>query len=105
MVSVHLSRLVFALIEEFRGIALDVNLFASAITLRPFQVSKTNPRLAKDPDAKIKTDFEIQEELKHRIKSMLENEQKIPRELIFVGRAQRIVQSLNQVLLETVERQ
>jgi hypothetical protein len=82
---------------EFRGINLDVNLFASAITLRPFQVTKTEAELKKQKEEKPKTDYELQVELKERIRTMLENEEKIPRELIFVGRAQRIVQSLNQV--------
>jgi aarF domain-containing kinase len=81
-----------------RGINLDVNLFASAITLRPFQVEKKDTTsLEAAKDAKPKTDYEFQVELKERIRNMLENEQKIPRELIFVGRAQRITQSLNQV--------
>jgi aarF domain-containing kinase len=82
------------------GINLDVNLFASAITLRPFQVEKKDDsslEAAKDANVKPKTDYELQVELKERIRNMLENEQKIPRELIFVGRAQRITQSLNQV--------
>ena len=74
-----------------------MNLFASAITLRPFQVDKNQAELAQQKDAKPKTDYELQVELKERIRNMLENEQKIPRELIFVGRAQRITQSLNQV--------
>jgi len=81
---------------------LDVNLFASAITLRPFQVEKKDDsslEAAKDANVKPKTDYELQVELKERIRNMLENEQKIPRELIFVGRAQRITQSLNQVRL------
>ena len=76
---------------------MDVNLFASAITLRPFQVEKNQSSLEAQKDVKPKTDYELQVELKERIRNMLENEQKIPRELIFVGRAQRITQSLNQV--------
>ena len=63
-------------------------------------MDKTQAELAQQKDAKPKTDYELQVELKERIRNMLENEQKIPRELIFVGRAQRITQSLNQVSSE-----
>jgi hypothetical protein len=51
--------------------------FASAILLRPFQVNKHK----KDKQANVpeKTQYEQQVELKRRMKSMLENEQLIPR--------------------------
>jgi hypothetical protein len=51
--------------------------FASAILLRPFQVNKHK----KDKQANVpeKTQYEQQVELKRRMKTMLENEQLIPR--------------------------
>ncbi|ORX38948.1 mitochondrion protein [Kockovaella imperatae] len=78
------------------GIALDPNMFASAILLRPFQVKKkTKEELAQEPE---KTAYEQQLELKSRFKTMLENEQLIPRELIFIARCQRMMQANNQLL-------
>jgi aarF domain-containing kinase len=50
--------------------------FASAILLRPFQVNKNKRAKAEE---KPKTEYEQQVELKQRLKSMLENEQLIPR--------------------------
>lgn len=80
------------------GINLDVNLFASAITLRPFQVTKDEKQLSNEGTRPApKTEYELQVELKERLQGMLESQEKIPRELIFVGRAQRIIQALNQV--------
>lgn len=61
-------------------------------------MEKKGDALEAQKDVKAKTDYELQVELKERIRNMLENEQKIPRELIFVGRAQRITQSLNQII-------
>lgn len=58
------------------GIAVDANMFASAILLRPFQVNKNRKARAEE---KPQTEYEQQVELKQRLKSMLENEQLIPR--------------------------
>ncbi|WVQ64100.1 uncharacterized protein L199_002259 [Kwoniella botswanensis] len=78
------------------GIALDANMFASAILLRPFQVNKhKNKKQDKLPE---KSQYEQQVELKARMKKMLENEQLIPRELIFLTRCQRMMQANNQLL-------
>ncbi|WVQ81633.1 hypothetical protein IAT38_003757 [Cryptococcus sp. DSM 104549] len=77
------------------GIALDANLFASAILLRPFQVKKGGKKEAAEPE---KSQFEQQVEMKRRLKTMLENEKLIPRELIFLTRCQRMMQANNQVL-------
>ncbi|WVF67199.1 hypothetical protein IAT40_001947 [Kwoniella sp. CBS 6097] len=79
------------------GIALDANMFASAILLRPFQVNKHKKGGKKD-QAPEKTQYEQQVELKQRMKTMLENEQLIPRELIFLTRCQRMMQANNQLL-------
>ncbi|WVQ94794.1 hypothetical protein IAU59_001877 [Kwoniella sp. CBS 9459] len=79
------------------GIALDANMFASAILLRPFQVNKHKKGGKKDETPE-KTQYEQQLELKQRMKTMLENEQLIPRELIFLTRCQRMMQANNQLL-------
>jgi hypothetical protein len=50
--------------------------FASAILLRPFQVRKGSKGKDKEPE---KSQYEQQVELKRRFKTMLENEQLIPR--------------------------
>ncbi|ODN88455.1 Atypical/ABC1/ABC1-B protein kinase [Cryptococcus wingfieldii CBS 7118] len=85
------------------GIALDPNLFASAILLRPFQVNNRDKKAAPKPetqgDATAEQDqYAQQVELKRRLKTMLENEQLIPRELIFLTRCQRMMQAANQLL-------
>ena len=50
--------------------------FASAILLRPFQVRKANKGKSDEPE---KSMYEQQVELKKRFKTMLVNEQLIPR--------------------------
>ncbi|KAK8843490.1 hypothetical protein IAR55_007150 [Kwoniella newhampshirensis] len=84
------------------GIALDANLFASAILLRPFQVNKLKVKKGQEKvetqEEKDKSQYEQQVELKRRLRTMLENEQLIPRELIFLGRCQRMMQANNQLL-------
>ncbi|GFZ51505.1 hypothetical protein JCM24511_09272 [Saitozyma sp. JCM 24511] len=77
------------------GIALDANMFASAILLRPFQVRKNRQQKEEKPEL---SQYEQQVELKRRMKTMLENEQLIPRELIFLTRCQRMMQANNQLL-------
>ena len=59
----------------------NVDRFASAILLRPFQVRKS--KAGKEEQVE-KSHYEQQVELKRRMKTMLENEQLIPR----VGRAE-----------------
>ncbi|WRT68836.1 uncharacterized protein IL334_005817 [Kwoniella shivajii] len=78
------------------GIAVDANMFASAILLRPFQVNK-NKKNGKNVVPE-KSQYEQQVEIKERMKKMLENEQLIPRELIFLTRCQRMMQANNQLL-------
>ncbi|WVQ76577.1 hypothetical protein IAR50_006249 [Cryptococcus sp. DSM 104548] len=90
------------------GIALDPNLFASAILLRPFQVNNRDKKSSsKDNNsagsqaavrAAEHDQYTQQVELKKRLKTMLENEQLIPRELIFLTRCQRMMQAANQLL-------
>lgn len=50
--------------------------FASAILLRPFQVNKNKKRKQEEKQL---NEYEQQVELKRRMKTMLENEQLIPR--------------------------
>ncbi|EIW66956.1 hypothetical protein TREMEDRAFT_34176 [Tremella mesenterica DSM 1558] len=76
------------------GIALDANMFASAILLRPFQVVKNKSVISEKPLSA----YEQQVELKRRFKTMLENEALIPREIIFLTRCQRMMQANNQIL-------
>ena len=52
--------------------------FASAILLRPFQVNKRRRKDDAPPEPE-KSEYEQQVELKRRLKTMLENEQLIPR--------------------------
>lgn len=79
------------------GIALDVNMFASAILLRPFKVDKSKMDKNKPPPVEL-TEYEQQVELKRRLRTMLQNEALIPRELIFLTRCQRMMQANNQSL-------
>ncbi|BEI98336.1 hypothetical protein CcaverHIS631_0306350 [Cutaneotrichosporon cavernicola] len=58
----------------------------------------------KGPPRPPKTEYEIQMEVKAQFKALLESEQLIPRELIFVGRCQRMLQANNQLLGSPSER-
>ncbi|KAJ9118281.1 hypothetical protein QFC22_004192 [Naganishia vaughanmartiniae] len=80
------------------GIQLPVDLFASAILLRPFQVDKRRQAAQKLAEEKPKTEYEQQVELKQKMKTMLANEALIPRELIFITRNQRMSQANNQTI-------
>jgi len=79
------------------GISLDVNMFASAILLRPFKVDKNKQNKDSEPLPQL-SEYEQQVELKRRLRTMLENELLIPRELIFLTRCQRMMQANNQAL-------
>ncbi|RSH78956.1 uncharacterized protein EHS24_001879 [Apiotrichum porosum] len=76
------------------GLGLDPNMFASAIMLRPTQVKPTGK---KGPHPK-KSEYELQLEVKAQFKAILESEQLIPKELIFLTRCQRMMQANNQTL-------
>ncbi len=72
--------------------------FASAILLRPFKVDKAKQQQADGtPPPPPMSEYEQQVELKRRLRTMLENELLIPRELIFLTRCQRMMQANNQV--------
>lgn len=67
------------------GIA-NANLFASATLLKPTTVKKDKvtkeERARRLEEEKAKSAHQVQEELKERLRTMLENEQLIPRELV-----------------------
>lgn len=76
------------------GVGLDANMFASAILLRPSHIKKDKNKVLPPP----KTGYELQLEAKAQLKALLESEQLIPRELIFITRCQRMMQANNQML-------
>lgn len=76
------------------GIA-NANLFASATLLKPTTVKKEERHGEAQQQ---KSAHQAQNELKERMRTMLENEQLIPRELIFLARSMRMVQAVNQGL-------
>ncbi|KZV97486.1 ABC1-domain-containing protein [Exidia glandulosa HHB12029] len=84
------------------------DLFASSILLRPHRL-KPKPRKPSEgkdgeeekqltPEEYKALMFQQQEAMKKRVKTFLQNEELIPRELIFIGRVQRMLQGNNQVL-------
>ncbi|CAE6485343.1 unnamed protein product [Rhizoctonia solani] len=85
-------------IAEIWGIRKgNANLFSSAILLRPHRVQKPDPSQQENHD--ISSDHYSQQlMLKEKMKTFLEFQDLIPRELIFVGRAQRMLQANNQSL-------
>jgi aarF domain-containing kinase len=79
------------------GIA-NSNLFASATLLKPTTIKKEEPKTDSEGQVVAKSSHQAQNELKERLRSMLENEKLIPRELIFLARSMRMVQAVNQGL-------
>jgi aarF domain-containing kinase len=83
------------------GIA-DVNLFASATLQRPY-----NPKKAVHLGSQtvtMKDVYEMQTVSKERVKKLLTDTEKIPRELIFLGRNLNLVRSYNKFLGSPVNR-
>ncbi|CDZ98187.1 Predicted unusual protein kinase [Phaffia rhodozyma] len=82
------------------GVTFDSDMFASAILLRPtrLRASKKAPKSEEILKREQMTEYELQVDMKRRLKALLENEQLIPRELIFLVRAQRMLQAANQGL-------
>lgn len=75
----------------------NANLFSSAILLRPHRVQKQDRN--QEEHVEEPTDqYSQQVMLKEKLKTFLEFQDLIPRELIFVGRAQRMIQANNQSL-------
>ncbi|KDN51971.1 ABC1-domain-containing protein [Tilletiaria anomala UBC 951] len=76
-------------------------LFASATLLRPWRKPKTT---GEQEQLRKKTDLEIQQEMKDKIKNFLVHVELLPKELIFLSRSMRIIQANNQVLGSPVNR-
>ncbi|GMK56670.1 hypothetical protein CspeluHIS016_0305100 [Cutaneotrichosporon spelunceum] len=87
-------------ISKAWGLGIDPNMFASAIFLKPTHLKAGTAKAPLVP----KTEYELQMEVKAQFKALLESEQLIPRELIFVGRCQRMLQANNQLLGSPSER-
>ncbi|KAL7409302.1 ABC1 family-domain-containing protein [Mrakia frigida] len=82
------------------GITFDSDMFASSVLLRPTRLhsSKRAPKSAAILHRESLTEYELQLEIRDRMRAMLENERLIPRELIFLVRSQRMLQGANQSL-------
>ncbi|GAA6034088.1 hypothetical protein JCM8097_000689 [Rhodosporidiobolus ruineniae] len=74
------------------------NIFASLTLLRPHKLRRTKAEEAAQKEKKAVSEYEAQVGLKERLKTMLESEELIPRELIFVTRAMRMMQGNNQTV-------
>ncbi|GJN81351.1 hypothetical protein PLIIFM63780_004884 [Purpureocillium lilacinum] len=84
------------------------DLFASATLMRPYEGgdSSTKSDLMKDLEGKTPAErhYAMQERMKQGIRDVLSDEDKWPKELIFIGRNMRIVQGNNQYLGSPVNR-
>lgn len=86
------------------GIA-NSDMFASATLLRPFHIKRKNKKSSSKQEPQLDPNsFEAQQGIKERLKSMLENEELLPRELIFLARCMRMNQASNQILGSPVNR-
>ncbi|TQN71923.1 ABC1 family protein [Colletotrichum shisoi] len=92
--------------EEWGIKAAD--LFASATLLRPYEGGdeRTRNGLMKELEGKTPAErhYEMQQRMKQGIREMLADEEKWPKELVFIGRNMRIVQGNNQYLGSPVNR-
>ncbi|ORX96476.1 putative mitochondrion protein [Basidiobolus meristosporus CBS 931.73] len=79
----------------------DVNMFASATLLRPYNGKQAVHMTAKPTTRDV---YEMQLQLKERAKEFLSNTELIPRELIFIGRNMNIVRANNKVFGSPVNR-
>lgn len=92
------------------GFAAQTDLFASATLLQPFKMRKSSKDSTsgqtggEDGPQPSQSTFEAQSAFKNRLKSFLENEQLVPRELIFLTRCMRMLQATNQILGSPVNR-
>lgn len=85
------------------------DMFASMTLLRPHKIRKkaseheggaqSSQASSGNGESKQPSTYDAQAGLKDRLRSMLENEQLIPRELIFLTRGMRMMQSNNQARL------
>ncbi|KAK3383560.1 ABC1 family-domain-containing protein [Lasiosphaeria ovina] len=92
--------------EEWGIKAAD--LFASATLMRPYEGGDQDfkRRMLGDMDGKTASErsYEMQQRMKQGIREVLADENKWPKELIFIGRNMRIVQGNNQYLGSPVNR-
>ncbi|GKT62374.1 ABC1 family protein [Colletotrichum tofieldiae] len=84
------------------------DLFASATLLRPYEGGddRTRNGLMKELEGKTPAErhYEMQQRMKQGIREILADEEKWPKELVFIGRNMRIVQGNNQYLGSPVNR-
>lgn len=84
------------------------DLFASATLMRPYEGgdASTKARVMGELKGKTRADrhYEVQERMRQGIRDVLADEDKWPRELLFIGRNMRIVQGNNQFLGSPVNR-
>ncbi|KAL0937662.1 ABC1 family protein [Colletotrichum truncatum] len=84
------------------------DLFASATLLRPYEGGdeRTRNSIMKELEGKTPAErhYEMQQRMKQGIREVLADEDKWPKELIFIGRNMRIVQGNNQYLGSPVNR-
>ncbi|KAI1193024.1 ABC1 family-domain-containing protein [Nemania serpens] len=84
------------------------DLFASATLMRPYEGGdgSTKESLTKDMSGKTRGErhYEMQQRMKQSIRDVLADEDKWPKELIFIGRNMRIVQGNNQFMGSPVNR-
>ncbi|ETN45688.1 uncharacterized protein HMPREF1541_09521 [Cyphellophora europaea CBS 101466] len=86
----------------------DSDLFASATLMRPYEgdhgrISKKFGQISSEKDRK-KRHYEMQQASRKVVREILADEDKWPKELIFIGRNMRIVQGNNQYLGSPVNR-
>lgn len=103
-------------LETIRSISADwgvgaPDLLASATLMRPYHHDPTTRHMSAAASNGRKTDKQRKEEayaaqlaIKEKLKSFLLDQEKIPQELMFIGRNMRIVQSNNQNLGSPVNR-
>lgn len=89
------------------GFAAQTDLFASATLLQPFKMHKKGEKSQKQQEESSSAPsnaYDSQRAFKDRLKTFLENEQLVPRELIFLTRCMRMLQATNQMLGSPVNR-
>ncbi|KAK9236388.1 ABC1 family-domain-containing protein [Lipomyces kononenkoae] len=89
-------------------------LFASATLLRPYKAGGIRPDRAPETgvtktdnesqQSRAREDFEMQMRMKDQLKQFIQDTNKMPLELIFLGRNMRIVQGCNQLMGSPVNR-
>ncbi|VDC04318.1 unnamed protein product [Peniophora sp. CBMAI 1063] len=78
------------------------DVFASATLMRPMRVPKDGKK--KSGETKQLSQYELSIKMKERLKSFLTDTDKMPKELVFIGRNMRMVQGNNQMFGSPVNR-